>query len=559
MVQGGHMGTLSTLLVAVVGGALATLIASYISYLLNRRSSIMKLYKKALSKVCENAGLSPSEEHILQEALKNSAVREVIRTRVSDPGEEAQRLCQAIAVLAHPPNRLAEPTFAANLVGQLLDTQFKIEGEEKYSRYHARNRDREVYFGVPAAPAELAANISSGQVILSWKGVIASKGVSHIRCYYIARGTNASGPFSEVGLVRTDTGTPLNYRDDKGLSNGTTYYYTVTAESKVMKRGPASAPISVVYTIPESSEIRLPSIAESPASSRSVLPGAFFLTQEYLQGKADNCIGREQELTKLHGDFADMSHRLVLIKGFAGLGKTTLTARLATEVSKHYNALCVNCKGIPVTAEHFLHEMGQFAFERCKNPVLKTILETPQRSQEEKDNGLLDFLAWIDRSRDKVVSDAPLQPVALFFDDYHLVKDPALTQLVLKTAECHIDVKVILVIESLPPELQIKVDMASALQLKGLSLADCRLLIERRATEYPALRDLDDDMLRRIWKRTGNGVPVALNILISMTSRRTVDDVLEKLPDEDYDPLMAETNRQWFKSLFDELSPDERL
>lgn len=220
--------------------------------------------------------------------------------------------------------------------------------------------------------------------------------------------------------------------------------------------------------------------------------------------------------------------------------------------------LYVNCQGIPVTAELFLHEMGQFAFNRCKNSILSTLVEAPHRSLEEKENGLLDFLASISKASNKATMDDCLRPIALFFDDYHLVKDPATTQLVLKIAECQVDVKVVLLIQYLSPELRGKVNTASTVQLEGLSLADCRKLIEVRAKEYPALMDLNDEMLHRIWKRTGRGVPIALNILISMTSNRTLDEAMERLPEKDYDPLAAATSGQWFKSLFDELSPEER-
>lgn len=310
----------NTWLITIVGSAFATLIAAYILYLLNNKSTILKIYNRALHELCEDARLSQSEERIFKNVLKDPHVVRVIKTRATDPGEEAQQLCKAIAYHAHPSSRLADPTFAATLVGQLLDIEFKMEGAEKYRMYHDRNRDREPYFETPTVSTGLAVTVASEQVILTWDAVRSSKGGSHIWRYHIGRSTNANGPFDEVGIVLADSRDHYSFRDDKGLTNGTLYSYTVTVESKVLKRRLIADPISALPNIPLSSAVQAPSPLESQASTMPVLPSTFFTLQESLRGKAANCIGREQALAKLRTYFTNANSRLILIKGFQWTG-----------------------------------------------------------------------------------------------------------------------------------------------------------------------------------------------------------------------------------------------
>ena len=69
----------------------------------------------------------------------------------------------------------------------------------------------------PAAPTNLTATAGNGQVSLSWT---ASKGASS---YHVKRGTANGGPYSTIASP-----TATNYTDST-VTNGTTYYYVVTA------------------------------------------------------------------------------------------------------------------------------------------------------------------------------------------------------------------------------------------------------------------------------------------------------------------------------------------
>jgi len=523
----------STWFITVVGGMLASLIATIIAaYLLNRRPSIWKLYPKALNQVCNDLALIESEKHVLQNALKDRAVVKVIKARSSDPSEEAQRLCKAIADYASPPSRLADPAWAARVVERLLYTEFTMEDTEKYRNFH---QNRQSYFAAPPAPMGIVAIAASQQIILTWNQVL-HPGIWR---YHIARSTSINGPYTRVGIVSAEADNLLSFTDEKEFTNGTKYYYTVTAESKALRQGYVSSPVSVEYNLPTTK-------VEAKSSSIPVLSNTFFTPPEVWKEVAGKTVDREQELERLLSDFAKPGRRLFLIEGFGGLGKTTLAARLALEVSSRYNVLWLDCQGIPVAAERFLREMASVAFDQYKDPLLSAIVENPQSTPEEKKNALL---AFIDRSNNH----ESVRPIAFFFDDYHLVTDAVLKQLVLQIAESHLNVKVVLMIRYLPPELQDEVDAMSALQLEGLGAKGCRALIEVYASNYPALKEVNDERLQHIWELTGHGVPAALRILISMTRKLSLDDAFEELP-----TLTMATREKWFDKLFHELSPEEQ-
>lgn len=86
----------------------------------------------------------------------------------------------------------------------------------------------------PAAPTGLTATPGSMQVSLSWS---ASSGAAS---YNVERGTVSGGPYSTINSPTTTTYV------DTGLTNGTTYYYVVTAVNSVGQ----SAPSSQVNAIP---------------------------------------------------------------------------------------------------------------------------------------------------------------------------------------------------------------------------------------------------------------------------------------------------------------------
>lgn len=93
----------------------------------------------------------------------------------------------------------------------------------------------------PAAPTNVTATAGNAQVTLDWKKV------NNADSYTISRSTSASGPFTQL------TTTPSLSYVDSTVTNGTTYYYVVSAtntvgtspNSLVVSATPSSAPVAV--------------------------------------------------------------------------------------------------------------------------------------------------------------------------------------------------------------------------------------------------------------------------------------------------------------------------
>jgi fibronectin type 3 domain-containing protein len=91
---------------------------------------------------------------------------------------------------------------------------------------------------VPSAPTNFsAASVAHGTVNLLWAPVASAT------MYHIKRGTAYNGPYSEMGTAAAPANT---YSDTNGLTDGTLYYYTVTAENALGQ----SATSPVIYASP---------------------------------------------------------------------------------------------------------------------------------------------------------------------------------------------------------------------------------------------------------------------------------------------------------------------
>jgi fibronectin type 3 domain-containing protein len=97
----------------------------------------------------------------------------------------------------------------------------------------------------PAAPAGLHATAGNAQVTLGWN---ASAGATS---YHVKRSTTSGGPYTQVGAP-----TATNF-SDTGLTNGTTYFYVVSALNAVGESAnstqasatPANTPADVTITV----------------------------------------------------------------------------------------------------------------------------------------------------------------------------------------------------------------------------------------------------------------------------------------------------------------------
>lgn len=118
--------------------------------------------------------------------------------------------------------------------------------------------------GALAAPVSLTATPGNQLVSLQWSAVTGAAS------YRVKRGTSASGPFNLVGSNLTGT----TYADSN-LTNGTTYYYVVTA---INSSGLESANSTVASATPALPDLTPPSINLTSPSNGATISGAFSLS-----------------------------------------------------------------------------------------------------------------------------------------------------------------------------------------------------------------------------------------------------------------------------------------
>ncbi len=527
----------------IISGLIVLGIGTVGAFLINRirKPTMLSLYRRALRTLSTEFPLSHQEQEALQTAFHDNGVLEAINSAAFSPHEEAIRWRDA---MTRAGGGSAQAQRTLQIIAGLLRAEYIEEG--KRPEFLDRARRRQPYFAKPPAPERLGAFAHpSGGIGLVWnRGPREDSGPVPYH-YHIFR-SYGDDSFTEIGSVNAaPERTQHNYQDANATASGP-YHYAVAEESMELITGPMSAHVSIASSQQQ----------EQPPASTDRSPSAFFLPLQEIAGMAQRCVGRLGEIDRLKESFFDTTFRHYIIEGFGGVGKTTVAARLAVEAQQRFEVLWVPCRGIPVTAERFLLEMGRYAFATKGYTKLAALVENTTISLDEKTTGLIRFLEWSDDSPQGKIH----RPIAIFFDDYYLVSDVALNELVVRLGLAVPDIKIVYMTRDrskLPLALLSDAAAAHPLLLKGLSIEDCRALLKSNATKYPALGNLSDEIIKRIWERTGEGVPAALNILVSMTATSwSLEDVLKRLPD--YDPLQEHIHKQWFEALFNEISPVDR-
>jgi hypothetical protein len=107
---------------------------------------------------------------------------------------------------------------------------------------------------VPAVPTGLTGTAGNAQIMLSWS---ASTGAAS---YHVKRSTTTGGPYTQVGAPTSATYT------DTGLTNGTTYFYVVSAVNSAGE----SANSTQAGAVPSATAASNVTITANPASAKAI-------------------------------------------------------------------------------------------------------------------------------------------------------------------------------------------------------------------------------------------------------------------------------------------------
>ncbi|MGC4072060.1 MAG: fibronectin type III domain-containing protein [Nibricoccus sp.] len=154
---------------------------------------------------------------------------------------------------------------------------------------------------LPSAPQDLVAQVYSQQVVLGWSPV------SGATSYKVKRATTSGGAYT---VVTTVTGTTYS---NTGLTNGTTYYYVVSAANAIGD-GPDSAQVAAT---PSAGSSTIPAVTIQ-AESGTISGGTFDSNNAGFNGTGFANLGVSSSSLQLGG-----------ISGGSAGGTATLTVRFA--------------------------------------------------------------------------------------------------------------------------------------------------------------------------------------------------------------------------------------
>jgi tetratricopeptide (TPR) repeat protein len=95
-------------------------------------------------------------------------------------------------------------------------------------------------------------------------------------------------------------------------------------------------------------------------------------------------INRKEDMKKLHGFFIENAHKLIVLGGLEGVGKTHLAAKFAAEDREKYKAVFwLTCKANQASLDVLLGKLHQF-FEENKEPALRGLWNDSRPDQLER-------------------------------------------------------------------------------------------------------------------------------------------------------------------------------
>jgi ATP/maltotriose-dependent transcriptional regulator MalT len=223
-------------------------------------------------------------------------------------------------------------------------------------------------------------------------------------------------------------------------------------------------------------------------------------------------VGREKELESLKGMRAE--HRIVVLHGIPGIGKTSLAVRLLVDLRRETNVLWVNMHSWD-TMPGVLGEMAGFLAETGRRATQGLLAERPAPSPSD--------------AFDPLYTDLQDLKGVMVFDDFHKAP-PAVVELftmLLDVLEDRPSPSLLLVSRYQPSFYDrrhvVVRKVVGELQLQGLDRASARRLLEGRG--------LSDAEFDRFYSKT-RGHPLALELLRDPRRPAPLKDVMAFMKEE---------------------------
>ncbi len=245
--------------------------------------------------------------------------------------------------------------------------------------------------------------------------------------------------------------------------------------------------------------------------------------------------GRADELRRVIALAGDEDIGLISIEGISGIGKTALARQaVAGLLDEGVDVFWLDCHP-RVSFDSFTLELARH-LRASGDEIASATVESVGDSVERRIAALVDVVGG--------------RLCSLFFDDYHLISDPALDACLTKLAKTSTLATIVLTSRQRPPLLgRVGPGRSREEYLgTGLDLGSCRLFLAACGL------GLSDRQAEAVWKLTGAGHPKALELLAVRARSQPLNRLLESLP-----VFHEKLREEWLAPILDELHQDERL
>ncbi len=250
-----------------------------------------------------------------------------------------------------------------------------------------------------------------------------------------------------------------------------------------------------------------------------------------IEGLKAGFINRKAELNRLR--LSLLKHKsLVVVEGMIGIGKTTLVGKFCRSWLLHwmgYKIGWVFCAERRVTIKSLARSIALDLGLPRENELYRLLLADV--SSELLSDYLIRYL-YTNR-------------FILVLDDYHLVSSEEVHNFIRKVARSRLRGMVILTSEEHIDFLE-KFPTVEVIRLEGLPVEDAVKFLR----EYGV--DAEEQILRKIWGKAGNGVPQAMRILVGLSRTYPVFELLQ-----DKFPVYTKNLEAWVHELIATLSVNE--